>query len=171
MSNPVVAIKEPCHESWEQMNPQEQGRHCDQCCKIVVDFTKMSNKTIAKYLEQRKEQKVCGRFKAEQVATFPKSRIRFTFNIQRFAAAVFIAFGSFLFASCSSIKPYDPEIMGDVAYVPDTTIKHAQPDSATTKKLICKPEVIEEPEYFVGLIDEISDVDTIDYRFDEKSDD
>lgn len=138
---PVVAINDPCHESWEKMNPQEQGRHCDQCCKMVVDFTKMSNKTIAKYLEQRTEQKVCGRFKVGQVATLPKSRIRFSFNIQRFAAAVFIAFGSFLFASCSGTKPHDPEIMGDIAYIPDTTIRHQQPDT-TTKHLTGKPDVI-----------------------------
>lgn len=139
---PVVAINDPCHESWDNMNPQEQGRHCDQCCKIVVDFTKMSNKTIAKYLEQRREQKVCGRFKADQVASFPKSRIRFTFNVQRFAAAVFIAFGSFLFASCSSMKPHEPEIMGDVAYIPDTTVKHQQIVDTTTKHLMGKPQVI-----------------------------
>jgi len=142
MSKPVVAINEPCHESWEKMNPEDQGRHCDQCCKIVVDFTKMSNKAIAKYLEQRTEQKVCGRFKVEQVSSLPKSRIRFSFSIQRFAAAVFIAFGSFLFASCSSSKPHEHEVMGDVAYIPDTTVKHQQNIDTTTKHLMGKPQMI-----------------------------
>lgn len=150
---PVVAINNPCHESWEKMNPEEQGRHCDQCCKIVVDFTKMSNKAIAKYLEQRREQKVCGRFKAEQVATLPKVKVRFNFNIQRFAAAVFLAFGAFLFASCSSSKPREHEVMGDVAYIPDTTVKYQRQDSA--QELKAAPEIkVEEPEYFMGVVDE-----------------
>ncbi len=103
------------------MNPDEKGRMCDQCCKVVVDFTKMSNKGISDYLKVRTEEKVCGRFKTEQVAALPKHRIRFSFEIKRFAAALFLAFGSFLFASCSSMKPHDPEIMGDVAYIPDST--------------------------------------------------
>jgi hypothetical protein len=121
---PVAVINNPCHESWERMNPDEKGRHCDQCCKVVVDFTGMSNDAIAGYLQQRTQEKVCGRFKAEQVAQFPSKRIRFSFQVQRFAAAVLLAFGSFLFASCSSLKPGDPDIMGDVAYIPDTTVKH-----------------------------------------------
>lgn len=132
---PVVAINNPCHESWEKMNPEEQGRHCDQCCKIVVDFTKMSNKAIAKYLEQRSEQKVCGRFRVEQVSALPKAKIRFSFNIQRFAAAVLLAFGSFLFSSCSSTRQHQPEVMGDVAYVPDSTqmVKHMVQDSVSVQ--------------------------------------
>jgi hypothetical protein len=138
---PVVSINDPCHESWDKMNPQEQGRHCDSCCKLVVDFTKMSNNAIAKYLAQRTEQKVCGRFKMEQVASLPEKRIRFSFNVKRFAAAVFIAFGSFLFASCSSSKPQNPEIMGDVAYIPDTAVTQ-QPDSATTQHLMGKPRIV-----------------------------
>lgn len=119
---PVVTINNPCPESWEKMNPEEQGRFCDQCCKVVVDFTQMPDEAIVQYLRQKSEQKICGRFKAAQVAELPKRRIRFSFNIQRFAAAVFLAFGSFLFASCSSSKPREHEIMGDVAYIPDTTV-------------------------------------------------
>lgn len=129
---PVAVINNPCHESWERMSPEEQGRHCDQCCKVVVDFTGMSNDAIARFLRQRTDEKVCGRFRAEQVAQLPAKRIRFSFRVQRFAAAVLLAFGSFLFASCSSIKPGDPEIMGDVAYIPDTTVKH---QNAITKQV------------------------------------
>ena len=33
-------IPEPCHENWNKMTPQEQGRHCAVCSKVVVDFTK-----------------------------------------------------------------------------------------------------------------------------------
>lgn len=125
------------------MNPEEQGRFCDQCCKVVVDFTKMSNNAIATYLQKNAEQKTCGRFRTEQVAQLPKKKFRFSFNVQRFAAAVLIAFGSFLFTGCSSTKPHDPEIMGDIAYVPDTTIRHQQQpvDTATEKHVMGKPSV------------------------------
>jgi len=118
---PVVSIATPCHESWEKMTPEEQGRHCGQCCKTVVDFTSMSSDQITDYLSVRTEQKVCGRFRMEQVLE-PKKRFRFNFNIQRFAAALLLAFGSFLFASCSGVKPGggEHEVMGDVAYIPDT---------------------------------------------------
>ena len=128
---PVAVINNPCHESWERMNPEEKGRHCGQCCKVVVDFTEMSNDAIATYLQQRTQEKVCGRFKADQVAQLPAKRIRFSFQIQRFAAAVLLAFGSFLFASCS-LKPGDPEIMGDVAFIPDTVVKQ---QTTTTRHL------------------------------------
>jgi len=119
---PVVAINEPCHESWEKMNPQEQGRHCDQCCKVVVDFTTMSNGEIASFLKGRSAEKVCGRFREQQVFDLPKDKFKFGFNLQRFAAAVFLAFGSFLFASCGITKPDSHEVMGDVAYVPDSVM-------------------------------------------------
>lgn len=35
----MFAINEPCHENWSEMTPQEQGRHCAKCDKVVVDFT------------------------------------------------------------------------------------------------------------------------------------
>lgn len=147
---PVVAINTPCHESWEKMNPEEQGRFCEQCCKVVVDFTKMSNNAIAGYLQRHAEQKTCGRFRAEQVAQLPEKRFRFSFSIQRFAAAVFLAFGAFLFSSCGP-KPTHHEVMGDIAYVPDTTIKHQQQQVDTAhqrpeKHVMGKPAVCPVPD-------------------------
>jgi hypothetical protein len=115
---PVVSIAKPCHESWERMTPEEQGRFCGQCCKVVVDFTSMNENQIVDYLSRNREQRVCGRFRTEQVKS---PRIRFQFNVQRFAAALMLVFGSLLFTSCSGIKPGGGhEVMGDVAYVPDT---------------------------------------------------
>ena len=35
----MFAINDPCHENWNEMTPQEQGRHCAKCDKVVVDFT------------------------------------------------------------------------------------------------------------------------------------
>ncbi len=161
---PVVAINEPCHESWEKMNPKEQGRHCDMCCKVVVDFTQMNNEAIADFLKAKTTEKICGRFREEQVIDLPKHKIRFGFKLQRFAAAVFLAFGSFLFASCGITKPHETPLMGAVAYIPDTvsTVKNTPPDapiaSGDTTKLNSASYVPDNSEiYKLGEIQIIPD--------------
>lgn len=161
---PVVAINEPCHESWEKMNPKEQGRHCDMCCKVVVDFTQMNNEAIADFLKSKTTEKICGRFREEQVIDLPKHKIRFGFKLQRFAAAVFLAFGSFLFASCGITKPHETPLMGDVAYIPDTvsTVKNTPPvapiASGDTTKLNGGSNTPENPEiYKLGEVQVVPD--------------
>ena len=43
MKTPIIFhIPEPCHENWDAMTPQDKGRHCESCNKIVVDFSIMS---------------------------------------------------------------------------------------------------------------------------------
>ncbi|MGG5616684.1 hypothetical protein ACPDHI_10415 [Myroides odoratimimus] len=37
-----IEIPEPCHEDWDKMAPQDKGRHCAVCDKVVVDFSKAS---------------------------------------------------------------------------------------------------------------------------------
>ena len=56
----VVTIPNPCHENWELMTPQERGRHCKVCNKVIIDFTTMTNEEIILYLQSAKES-VCGR--------------------------------------------------------------------------------------------------------------
>ncbi len=60
-------IPQPCHESWDQMTPGEQGRHCAACNKMVMDFTDWSTDEIAAYLYARSQHEVCGRFRQDQV--------------------------------------------------------------------------------------------------------
>lgn len=99
-------IPEPCHESWQAMHPRQNGRLCDACCKVVVDFTGMSNDEILNYLSQRKGERVCGRINNEQlsnaahkqtIALVPQKK----FRLQRFAAALWLVFGTFLFSACN----------------------------------------------------------------------
>lgn len=61
-----ISITQPCHQSWQNMNPVKNGRHCNQCSKMVMDFTKMSNDEILIYLSMH--QSVCGRFDDLQLA-------------------------------------------------------------------------------------------------------
>ena len=59
-------IPAPCSENWEDMRPEEKGRHCGACSKTVVDFSLMSDREIIAYLS-RAGQHVCGRMAADQL--------------------------------------------------------------------------------------------------------
>jgi hypothetical protein len=61
-----ISIPEPCHQSWQQMTPVTQGRHCESCCKTVTDFTKMTNSEIINYLSSNTN--TCGRFEKHQLS-------------------------------------------------------------------------------------------------------
>ncbi|NRD21194.1 carboxypeptidase-like regulatory domain-containing protein [Winogradskyella eckloniae] len=61
----TISIPEPCHEDWNTMTPQTQGRHCAVCDKTVVDFSKQTDEQIITALETNSH--LCGRFKTEQI--------------------------------------------------------------------------------------------------------
>lgn len=60
-----ISIPKPCHENWEAMTPEEQGRFCSVCSKTVIDFTKASDKEIIEHLN--KDATTCGRFVSSQL--------------------------------------------------------------------------------------------------------
>lgn len=142
---PTYSIQKPCTEDWGKMSPEEQGRHCQVCCKTVVDFSQKSNTEIVDFLKTNSDKKVCGRFRSEQLvppagSRAPKKNSRYRIF---FAALVFV-FGGMLFTSCSSTRgggPFEREpLMGTVAYIPDSTTSAFKGDTAqpvstdTTKK-------------------------------------
>jgi CarboxypepD_reg-like domain len=49
IKNIQLSIPEPCHQNWQQMTPQEQGRFCKACAKVVVDFSVMTDKEVLNY--------------------------------------------------------------------------------------------------------------------------
>jgi hypothetical protein len=59
-------IAEPCHENWQNMTPQDQGRFCGACQKTVVDFTVMSDQAVLNYF-LKADHNVCGRFAHDQL--------------------------------------------------------------------------------------------------------
>lgn len=63
-----ISIPKPCHEDWNAMLPEEQGKFCLSCSKTVIDFSTWEPDDILSYLSNRKEERVCGRFKTTQVA-------------------------------------------------------------------------------------------------------
>lgn len=62
-----IIIPNPCHQSWDEMTPQGQGRHCAHCQKVVTDFTGWSDTALYEFISKNKDVKFCGRFRAEQV--------------------------------------------------------------------------------------------------------
>lgn len=62
-----IEIPVPCHEKWDEMNPQDKGRFCNACEKVVVDFTLMTNGEIVKFFNDASNSKVCGRFNSYQL--------------------------------------------------------------------------------------------------------
>jgi hypothetical protein len=64
-----IAIPEPCHENWGNMNPTQQGRFCNSCAKEVIDFSVMDDgemyMTLQKAMQNNKS--VCGRVQTNQL--------------------------------------------------------------------------------------------------------
>jgi hypothetical protein len=56
-----------CPESWNAMSPQEGGRYCSSCEKVITDFSKMSTEEIIRQMNPGKGEKSCGSFKAYQL--------------------------------------------------------------------------------------------------------
>lgn len=100
-----IIIPEPCHENWDKMTPNNNGRFCLSCSKTVVDFTKMLPDEIQQYFISKKGNNICGRFKNSQldqkIIQIP-SRVLYsqTHYNKIFLLALFIAMGTTLF-SCS----------------------------------------------------------------------
>jgi hypothetical protein len=60
-----ITIPEPCHEDWNKMTPNNNGRFCSSCSKNVIDFTNMLPDEIQVYFQQHSN--VCGRIKQSQL--------------------------------------------------------------------------------------------------------
>ncbi|MFP9114047.1 hypothetical protein ACLI1A_08885 [Flavobacterium sp. RHBU_3] len=113
MKSVNISIPKPCHENWDAMTPEDKGRFCGLCQKTVVDFTAMDDNGVASFFEQHKGQKVCGRFRTEQLTPPEKpllppalvNRIarRPLSSIQMFALALLVCMGTTLF-SCNNTK-------------------------------------------------------------------
>ncbi|MCR4031660.1 MULTISPECIES: hypothetical protein [Flavobacterium] len=100
-----ITIPKPCHENWDQMTPNENGRFCLSCSKTVIDFTDMLSEDIQQFFIQNNNQKVCGRFRKSQLDSITvqiPDRILYSQTNYRkmFLLALFIAMGTTLF-SCA----------------------------------------------------------------------
>ena len=94
-----IAIKNPCSNSWDEMDPVSVGRFCHSCQKNVIDFSKKTDTQIEKYVRAHQNEEICGRFYKSQVDTI---RIEFDQHIlhsdikswQKFLVILMICFGN-----------------------------------------------------------------------------
>lgn len=86
-----IAIPKPCGEDWEAMEEKGNDRFCQNCRKMVVDFSNLTDTELYHYLRSVKEVP-CGRFHNSQLNKniVPEQRKSFAWkNIYKAAAAVF----------------------------------------------------------------------------------
>lgn len=111
-----IQIENPCHENWNNMLPDELGAYCLACQKTVVDFSQKTTQEIKEFFSsQIQKDKVCGRFRSQQLnpINFEQFFIKFKhWNFpKKMTIILFFSFGMTLF-SCKTI--HEP-IMGDIA--------------------------------------------------------
>lgn len=105
-----ITIPEPCHEDWNKMTPDETGRHCAVCAKSVVDFTGMGDDEVKLFfLNKKKEERVCGRFKQMQldriVVELPPDIFSMPMPLwKKFLAACLVVFSTTLFSCETKIQ-------------------------------------------------------------------
>lgn len=66
MEKMILQVKESCSAEWKNMTPQEKGRFCGQCEKIVVDFSQMNDQEIVDQIKKASKG-LCGRFYEDQL--------------------------------------------------------------------------------------------------------
>ncbi|WP_343320843.1 hypothetical protein [Sphingobacterium multivorum] len=66
MEKIILQVKDSCSADWDKMTPQEQGRFCGQCEKMVVDFSQMDDQEIVDQIKKA-GRGLCGRFYEDQL--------------------------------------------------------------------------------------------------------
>jgi hypothetical protein len=97
-----ITIPKPCHQDWEAMTPNQQGRHCTACAKTMVDFSLLSYEEVKQFFLHEKKEKVCGRFKQDQlhriIIALPVNVLQITMpRWKQFLTACLLVFSSMLF--------------------------------------------------------------------------
>lgn len=118
-SKEMITIPKPCHEDWNKMTPESQGKFCAACQKTVVDFTAMSQEEVLQYLnDYSATPKICGRFRTDQLNT-PTVRVPLAhepIRVPYFSPYAALLVGMLYLQSCT---PGNHPIMGAVK-VPDS---------------------------------------------------
>jgi hypothetical protein len=109
-----ISIPNPCHENWNEMKAEEQGRFCLKCAKTVVDFTQKSKEQIKSYFEEVSI-KVCGRFLNEQLTAEPiKVKVN-QHKMRIFTCALYLVFGSLLFSCDTQKSNFKSKSLGQIS--------------------------------------------------------
>ncbi|MFT5778929.1 MAG: TonB family protein [Crocinitomicaceae bacterium] len=135
-----LKIKEPCHEDWNKMNPNDyqiglHTRHCDSCEKSVMDFTQNTRAEIIAFMLSNQDKSVCGRMRPDQFDFRHEDVPMLITTMQRQKTA-----NPFLILSlvCMSLSAYGQE-----------EIKHIETPPAVEQhykvgKMVAQPQELEE---------------------------
>ncbi|MCW3462025.1 hypothetical protein [Chitinophaga nivalis] len=61
-----LSVPTPCEENWDEMTCTATGRHCNNCSKTVIDFSRMSDVEMLAVIRNSGEE-VCGYFNTTQL--------------------------------------------------------------------------------------------------------
>ncbi|CAN5627688.1 hypothetical protein BH11BAC3_BH11BAC3_34400 [soil metagenome] len=114
MPEVTFTIAEPCHENWQNMTANDQGRFCSSCKKDVVDFSIMSDAQVYSAL-LKGDANMCGRFSNQQM----EKGIKYGVAKKSYWHRYFIGFlfPAFLYSKQASAQ------MGLIAVSPDAKIQ------------------------------------------------
>ncbi|MDN3676018.1 hypothetical protein QWY90_15130 [Flavobacterium paronense] len=147
-TNYKITVPKPCHEDWDKMTPDQTGRFCNSCVKSVVDFSDMKATEIQEYFIRNQGQKICGRFKTEQldsvIIQIPRDVLFSQVQFHKiFMLALLVSMGTTLF-SCQNSNGDKQKIDG--VEVTDSTY-------TTTGVILPKKDTINEEHVTLGKID------------------
>lgn len=96
-----INIPTPCSEKWDEMEAQEKGRFCNSCKKTVIDFSGLSDAEIYHLLKEKRQTKICGLFKSNQLNKPISINSEYVLKTpmplwKKFIAVLFICFSSFI---------------------------------------------------------------------------
>ncbi len=101
--SPIVEIKKPCYENWDNMNPREKGRFCMSCTKVVTDFTNNTPEEIFTILKQNNNEHNCGHFNSKDVITESKiDKLIWKLNTSGFKYVSLFILGSLILIGCKT---------------------------------------------------------------------
>lgn len=135
-----ISIPKPCHEDWNAMLPEAQGKHCLSCSKTVIDFSTWEPEDILTYLQKRNTERVCGRFDTRQVAIEMPAREELLENVVRahmpllrkIAAVIVVCFGLYVGDTQAQEQHH---IVGKPAYGHTQNTIKGEPALADTAKV------------------------------------
>lgn len=73
MKRVALTIPKPCSEKWNNLSPTQDGGYCGSCCKIVIDFTRISDDEILDFFTHKPEH-TCGRFRPDQLKIYTSNQ-------------------------------------------------------------------------------------------------
>jgi hypothetical protein len=125
-----ISIPQPCNQQWQQMSLAANGRHCDVCCKTIVNFSPMTNDEVIGYLAANRS--VCGRLDEQQLKVINQQFFKnnlYTFNkLKKWGVALsFLSLFNY-FKANAQVKAPTVQINAD-------TKKGGQTKLATSKKI------------------------------------